>query len=148
MTDFPRVIYLPKTFQNQQKYQNFLYCQMNEGALGFLQSPIPNPFKQSCEVSAGPHPALSSVRFSGGMCVCSGEQKISGMPAPATIPDGPDKRLWFSFPLMEIVRCRLIASAAISEQSSARILFFLWRAICRLLDICSAHRRLRSYGRS
>jgi hypothetical protein len=47
---------------------------------------------------------------------------------------------------MELVRFRLIASTAISEQSSARISFFIWRANCRLLTICGARCLFRSYA--
>jgi hypothetical protein len=54
--------------------------------------------------------------------------------------------VWFSFPLMEIVRCRLIASTAISEQSSARISFFIRRANCRLLVIFGARCLFKSYA--
>jgi magnesium-transporting ATPase (P-type) len=46
---------------------------------------------------------------------------------------------------MEMVRCRLIASTASSEQSSARNTFFVWRAICRLLSIFGARCLFRSY---
>jgi hypothetical protein len=51
----------------------------------------------------------------------------------------------FRVPLMEIVMFRLIASTAISEQSSARISFFIRRAICRCLTIFGARCLFRSY---
>jgi hypothetical protein len=64
----------------------------------------------------------------------------------ADIPTSDRMRVfWFSFPLIEMVMCRLIASTAISEQSSARISFFIRRAICRLLTIFGARRLFRSY---
>jgi hypothetical protein len=49
-------------------------------------------------------------------------------------------------PLMGMVRFRFNASTAISEQSSARISFFIRRVNCSLLGICGARCLFRSYG--